>query len=31
VFIRRETVETTNGPREETLIIGFYVDNMFTL
>jgi hypothetical protein len=33
VFIRRETVQTPSGPREETLIniIGCYVDDFFTL
>jgi hypothetical protein len=31
VFIRRETVKTPSGPREETLIIGSYVDDLFTL
>ena len=31
VFTRRETVQTPSGPRVETLIIGCYVDNLFTL
>ena len=31
VFQRRETVQTPSGPREETLLIGCYVDNLFTL
>ena len=31
MFIRRETVQTPSGPREETLIIGGYVDDLFTL
>jgi hypothetical protein len=31
VFVRRETVQTPSGPREETLIIGCYVDDLFTL
>ena len=31
VFTRRETVQTPSGPRQDTLIIGCYVDNLFTL
>ena len=31
LFTRRETVQTPSGPREETLIIGCYVDDLFTL
>ena len=31
VFTRRETVQTPSGPRDETLIIGCYVDDLFTL
>ena len=31
VFTKRETVQTPSGPREETLIIGCYVDDLFTL
>ena len=29
-YRRRETVQTPSGPREETLIIGCYVDDLFT-
>ena len=31
VFIRRGTVNTPRGPREETLIVGVYVDDCFVL
>ena len=31
MFTRRETVQTPRGPRKETLIIGRYVDDLFTL
>ena len=31
VFTRRETVQTPSGPRDETLIIGCYVDDLLTL
>ena len=31
VFVKRATVQTPSGPREETLIIGCYVDDLFTL
>ena len=31
VFIRNETVQTPTGPREDTLIVGCYVDDLFVL
>ena len=31
VFIRNETVTTPTGPREDTLIVGCYVDDLFIL
>ena len=31
VFVRREMNMTPHGPRKETLIIGVYVDDLFTL
>ena len=31
VFTRRETVQTPSGPRDETLIFGCCVDDLFTI
>ena len=31
VFTRRETVQTPSGPRDDTLIIGCYVNDLFTI
>ena len=31
VFVRKETIQTPQGPREDTLIVGCYVDDLFVL
>ena len=31
VFVRRETVQTPQGPREDILLVGCYVDDLFIL
>ena len=31
VFMRKETIQTPNGPREDILLVGCYVDDLFIL
>ena len=31
VFVRHKTFQTPSGPRKETLIIGWYVSDLFTI